>query len=174
MATLTPIFERLVAEHRQTVFRICRSILRDEHLSADAAQDAYLRLWRRLRGSGLPEKPHVWLRRAAASSALDLIRRRDARHEEPAPLGETPATTTPLETHAAADELDAQLRTAVLRLPEGQRTVFLLRHDGGLSLREISETLDLALPTIKTQFARACLKLQTRLAAFRPDRSDAS
>ena len=47
-----------------------------------------------------------------------------------------------------------------------QRTVFVLRHSGGLRLREVAETLGLALPTVKTHFARACLKLQTTLAAF--------
>ena len=54
------------------------------------------------------------------------------------------------------------------RLPEGQRTVFQLRHFGCLPLAEVAETLDLALPTVKTQFARACLRLQSALAPHRP------
>ena len=52
---------------------------------------------------------------------------------------------------------------------EGQRTVFLLRHEGGLPLAEVAETLGVALPTVKTQFARACLKLQSRLRPYRPN-----
>jgi len=44
--------------------------------------------------------------------------------------------------------------------------VFLLRHRGGLSLREVAELLDLALPTVKTHFARAALRLQASLARF--------
>ena len=50
----------------------------------------------------------------------------------------------------------------------GQREIFLLRHDGGLSLAEVADSLELALPTVKTQFARAALKLQAKLAGFRP------
>jgi DNA-directed RNA polymerase specialized sigma24 family protein len=55
---------------------------------------------------------------------------------------------------------------ALLELPDGQRTVFLLRHEGGLTLAEVADALGVAVPTAKTQFARACLKLQEKLAPF--------
>jgi RNA polymerase sigma factor (sigma-70 family) len=76
---------------------------------------------------------------------------------------------------AARDvELRGRFEAALAELPEGQRTVFLLRHDGGLALSEVAETLDVSLPTVKTQFARACLKLQAKLAAFAPDEENRS
>jgi len=53
-------------------------------------------------------------------------------------------------------------------------------HDGGLSLAEVADSLDVALTTVKTQFARAVLKLQSKLQPHspgptdpgRPDRTD--
>jgi DNA-directed RNA polymerase specialized sigma24 family protein len=36
-------------------------------------------------------------------------------------------------------------------------------------LAQVAQTLDLALPTVKTQFARACLKLQRALRPFAPE-----
>lgn len=166
-------FDLMVAEHRPEVLRICRAIVRDEHLGADAAQEACVRLWRRGLAGGLPDHGRAWLRRAAVSSALDLLRRRAARAADAVSAAEPDALSDARagEPHddAAYRELRAALERAVAELPDRQRLVFLLRHDGGLRLAEVAETLDIALPTAKTQFARAVLKLQSRLAAFRPE-----
>jgi len=60
----TAHFERLVAEHERDVLRVCRSVLRDEHLGRDAAQETFVRLWRALAGGRTPERVAAWLRRA--------------------------------------------------------------------------------------------------------------
>lgn len=166
-------FEALVAAHAREVARVCGAVLRDPHLAADAAQETFLRLWRRMRAEGAPAAAGGWLRRAALSSAIDLRRRRRAGTAFVA-LAETSAGEDPpglAAAHdpaqdAAARELDERLAAALETLPEGQRTVFLLRHAGGMSLAEAAETLGLALSTVKTHFARAVLKLQARLSAF--------
>lgn len=166
-------FDALLAEHERAVLRIARAVLRDEHLGADAAQEAFVRLWRRMGDSGAPDRPAAWLRRAALSSALDLARRRGVRtHTEPSATDPESAAARP-DAHplarASESELRERLESALAELPEGQRTVFALRHDAGLGLREVADLLGLALPTVKTQFARACLRLQARLSAFRDD-----
>jgi RNA polymerase sigma-70 factor (ECF subfamily) len=171
------LFERLVDEHRSEVARVCRSILRDEHLGADAAQEAFLRLWRALGQGEPPRSARAWLRRAATSAALDLARRRQVRlgaERAGALAPDARAAAGAPDTSAEGAELRAALEAALAELPPGQRTVFVLRHDGGLTLREVAETLDLALPTVKTQFARACLKLQAHLSAHRPGPGDES
>lgn len=169
-------FEGTVAEHEGAVLRICRSILGDDHLGADAAQETFLRLWRRLNEDRAPATPGPWLRRVAVSTSLDAVRSRlvrddsidanlrEADHEDVADLDQP-------DRGASRNELDRHLEAAMRNLPEGQRTVFQLRHFGNLSLREVAETLDLALPTVKTQFARACLRLQSTLAPHRPEES---
>jgi len=157
-------FEALVAHHRREVFALCRSVLRDEHLGADAAQEAFVRLWKRMQSAGAPEEPRGWLRKTALSSAIDVLRRR--------PRSE-PLENAPEPTHEPATATEAELRAgfeqALGELPEGQRAIFLLRHDGGLRLSEIAQTLGLSRETVRTQFARAALKLQTKLSAFRPE-----
>jgi len=163
-------YERVVAEHGAAVRRVCGAILRDDALGADAAQEALLRLWRRWCAGDPPDHPGGWLRRVAVSAALDQARRTRAhdaaRAGAAAETGERTADGP--ERELAASELERAFRDALERLPEGQRTVFVLRHDGGLRLREVADLLHVALPTVKTQFARACLKLQAALAPFDP------
>jgi RNA polymerase sigma-70 factor (ECF subfamily) len=158
-------FEQLVQRHQREVLRLCRTILRDEHLGADAAQETFVRLWRRLAEGRQPESSSAWLRRVAVSASLDVARSRAARAREREIEETVPERRGAVSAEA---ELEERFERALSVLPEGQRTVFLMRHEGGLKLAEVAETLGVALPTVKTQFARACLKLQEKLAAFRP------
>ncbi len=174
MTALVERFEQLVAENERGVLRMCRAILRDEHLGADAAQEAFVRLRRRLeaRDAAALDRPAAWLKRAALGTAFDLARRREMRARDGpggrAPLEPPAPEPSPLAA-AALSELRARLASAVDELPEGQRGVFLLRHEGGLALREVADLLGLSLPTVKTHFARACLRLQARLTAWQAD-----
>ncbi len=163
-------FERLVAEHQGSVLRVCRSILRDDHLGADAAQETFVKLWRALASERRPERLEAWLRRVAVSASLDrckVRRRSEARVRTGEPDAEPALERTPLH-ELEAGELRERYERALSELSESQRTIFLLRHSGGLSLSEVAETLEIALPTAKTHFARACLKLQAALRAFEP------
>ncbi len=165
-------FDRWVAEHGGLVRRVCRSILRDADLGDDAAQETFVRLWRQLTARRRPDSIAGWLRRAAVSASLDQFRRRQvqatATRELQTRADHASRPRGPIDA-AADDELRRHYEAALARLPEGQRTVFLLRHEGGLRLSEVAEALGIALPTAKTQFARACVRLQGLLAAFRND-----
>jgi RNA polymerase sigma-70 factor, ECF subfamily len=164
------VFDGLVGLHGGEVLRVCRAILRDEHLGADAAQETFLRLWTRLSAGRAPAALGGWLRRVAVSTALDAARRRRARGDAEGLRGddERRCAVDPAgpEVLAARAELARRLEAALAQLPEGQRTVFELRHFGGLTLAEVAETLGLAVPTAKTHFARAALKLQAALTSF--------
>jgi RNA polymerase sigma-70 factor (ECF subfamily) len=163
-------FEELVTRHEREVLSVCRSILRDDHLSRDAAQETFLRLWTRICDKRGPSQPAGWLRKVALSTALDIARRGSAHRDEALALEHDRATSAAsAEETAFAGELTDRYEAALATLPEGQRTVFVLRHEGGLRLAEVAETLGVALPTVKTQFARACVKLQARLKPFAPD-----
>jgi RNA polymerase sigma-70 factor (ECF subfamily) len=177
--TPLPTFEELLARHERDVLRVCRSILRDEHLGADAAQETFVRLWRRITSGERPDHSPAWLRRVAVSASLDLARRRssmvtgdDATEKLASDARRPESNSLRPDARARNAELAVRFERALAELSDGQRTVFLLRHSGDLTLAEVAETLELALPTVKTQFARACLKLQEKLAPYRPDRDD--
>ena len=168
--SLTQPFDRIVAEHQGAVLRVCRAILRDEHLGADAAQETFVRLFRALRTGVAPERAGAWLERVAVRVSIDVLRRGDARatalsRAEPEPRA---AEASDPAAHARSAEIAERFERALATLSERQRSVFQLRHAGGLTLPQVAELLGIALPTAKTQFARACLKLQAALRPFDP------
>src|SRR5262245_46354386 len=72
-------FEAALDAHGPLVLRICRRILCDRHAGDDAAQEAFLRLWKALLREAPPHAVGPWLRRAAASAAIDALRKRAPR-----------------------------------------------------------------------------------------------
>lgn len=170
----TPAFDALVAAHRGDVLRVCRAIVREEHAANDAAQETFLRLWRARRDAEAPRDAEPWLKRVAVRVALDHARARAARERlgrttEDSGLESVPAHgEEPLDALARA-ELGARFARALDELPDGQRAVFQLVHDGGLGLAEVADLLEVSRETVKTQFARAVLRLQ---AALRADAHD--
>jgi RNA polymerase sigma-70 factor (ECF subfamily) len=166
-------FDDLVAGHHAAVLRICRAVLRDDALAADAAQETFLRLWRGFgtRAATALESPAAWLSRTALSASLDLARRRGLRawgavDVDPARM---PAREASPQEALERAELGARLERALAELPEGQRTVFRLRHQAELPLAEVAALLGVESSTVKTQFARACLRLSRQLRAFREE-----
>ena len=82
--------------------------------------------------------------------------------------------------HAAADEgspehateaafIRRDLRRALAKLSEQQRTIFVLRHDQDLPLRQIGAILKISEGTVKSQLFRALRKLQEHLAFYKAD-----
>ena len=160
--------DALVAQHHASVLRVCRSILHDEHLGLDAAQETFVKLWQALGRGPAPKNLAAWLRRVAALTALDKARRHAVRariESEP----REPAQSASVTEQVSLSELKARLEATLELLPEGQRTVFRLRHEGGLRLPEVAALLGVSLSTARTHFARACLKLQERLRPFETD-----
>jgi RNA polymerase sigma-70 factor (ECF subfamily) len=78
------------------------------------------------------------------------------------------ADTNP-EQHTEASLLQKHLRRALRRLSPQQRTIFVLRHDQDLPLKDISAILHISEGTVKSQLFRAVGKLQRALAFYKVD-----
>ena len=130
----------------------------------DVAHDAYLRVYPVLE-SHQAKKPAALLCTTARRLALNTIKRRQlspvagmTAHPEFA-LSPAPGVVQQV---MARQELQ-QLEAAITRLPEGCRTVLLLRKVDLLSHQEIADVLGLALSTVEKQHARALRLLRQEL-----------
>jgi RNA polymerase sigma-70 factor (ECF subfamily) len=74
------------------------------------------------------------------------------------------AEQVPTDEGAEAPRLRARLAEALQQLPDDQREVFLMRQLGGLSFREIGETVGAPENTVKSRMRYALEKLRQDLA----------
>jgi len=164
-------FARLYDRHADLVYSVALRVLADPALAEDAAQDVFLRLWRRPEAYDPARGRFVsWLVSVARNRAVDEVRMRGRRRNRE--IGENANPEDPPDGRAEDPQLAVQVqadRLAVRRalgtLPPDQRTAIELAYFSGLTQLEIAERLQQPLGTIKTRTRLAMKKLRQALSA---------
>jgi RNA polymerase sigma-70 factor (ECF subfamily) len=166
-------FRELVELHKERVFRIALGLTRNHHDAEDLVQDVFIRAYASLQRFRGDARLGSWLYRITVNAARDQHRRGVARRRHLTGSIEQPGLELVAdgpdgdpERLAASRRIRRDIDEAVLGLTESERTIFILRHDGHLTLREIAETLGRAEGTVKNLLHRAVHKLRRRLAHY--------
>jgi RNA polymerase sigma-70 factor (ECF subfamily) len=155
--------------YNQRLYRVARSIVRDDLEAEDVMQQAYVNAYAHLEQFAERARFSTWLTRIAVHEALARVRRR-RRHteidampdrDEPGPIL---ASRDPSpEQQALTGELRAALEASVDAIPEMYRTAFVLREVEGLSTSEAAECLETSEEVVRTRLHRARALLQREL-----------
>jgi len=169
-------YAELVARHQRRAGRIAFHYLRDAAEADEAVQDAFVKAYSHI-STFREELPfEVWFTRILINGCLDRIKARTRRERWLVPMPEFPnqaqgyadriAGSGPSpEAQLLARERRQQLAAALARLPERQRSVFMLSHYEGCTSREVSALTGLNESTVRVHLFRAIRKLRTLLAA---------
>lgn len=157
-------FEALVRRHERRIYGLARRLLGCAEDAEDAAQEAFIRLYRALDRLD-PARPVLpYLYRLTVNVCRDLGRRRRLRAA--VSLADVPADREPVDgaaDPAAAARLAEERRiasAALAALPEKQRAALVLRDVQGLTTRQVAEVLGTSEVTVRTQISRARLKVK--------------
>jgi RNA polymerase sigma-70 factor (ECF subfamily) len=161
--------EILMRRHNQLLFRIARSILREDHEAMDVVQETYVKAWYELRQFRGPGGFASWLSRIATNDAMMRVRKAkrmeytidDPDHE---PVNLESSDPQPLEA-IANQQLRKLLEEAIDKLPVNYRCVYVMRAVQQLSTAETALSLDITEDVVKTRFLRAKRSLQKMLAS---------
>ncbi len=155
--------------YRETVAPLRRYLARllgNRTEAQDVAHDAYLRVYPSAEDARV-EKPEALLYTTARRLAINRLKRRSIAPFAPGPAGEDAAASPApgvAQQVMARQELGL-LEAALAELPEGCRSVLLLRKVELLSHREIADRLGIAVSTVEKQHARALRLLRAALPA---------
>jgi|RhiMethySRZTD1v2_1073278.scaffolds.fasta_scaffold1109243_2 RNA polymerase sigma factor (sigma-70 family) len=161
-------FGELVRRYQKPVFRIVLRMVRSPDDADDLTQDTFVRAHRGLKTFKDEYDFHPWLYRIAVNQAINFLNKRKrqaAADLDEVPEGDIragPEPESPLQS-ASRQELLTRLELALDKLPEEQRTVFLLRVQEGLSYEEIAETMETPKGTVMSRLARARMALRKHL-----------
>lgn len=168
-------FAIVIQRHNRRLFRVARSVIRDDAEAEDVVQEAYVRAFRNLDGFRGEARLSTWLTRIALNEALDRMRRRrpnvpltaidDAGGGQESSLMSlfTGAAAADPERSASRAEIRRLVEDAIDALPSAFRTVFVLREIEGMSIEETASELDLKPETVKTRLHRARRQLRSAL-----------
>jgi RNA polymerase sigma-70 factor (ECF subfamily) len=171
VAGQTALFEVLMRRHNERVYRAARSIVKDESEAEDVMQQAYVNAYSHLRQFDGRSRFSTWLTRIAIHEALARARRRgryiDMEPEQPSTLTLATSMAMPLDPErlAFSRELGALMESAIDRLPDGAREVFILRMVEGMNTEEVAVALNVSEAVVKTRLSRARAVLRRELSA---------
>jgi len=159
----------LTRRHADAVYRVALSVTRSDEQAEDVAQDALLKAWQALPTFRSDAPLKNWLLRITHNTAISALRKRRDIQLDPLDLPEAPAPAH-LSVEARVEDrvsIDA-FEDALRQLDDLSRSVVVLREVEGMSYEEISQVLDVPLPTVKTRLLRARRLLATALEGWKP------
>lgn len=159
----TPLFELLMRRHNQRLYRVARSILRDEAEVEDVLQEAYVRAFTHLDQFQGRARFSTWLTRIAVHEALHRCKRKSRFTGADEVVDDLESPEAGPEKRAFHGELRQILEASIDRVPEGYRTVFMLRDVEGLSTADTATCLSIPEETVKTRLHRARQQLRRQL-----------
>jgi RNA polymerase sigma-70 factor (ECF subfamily) len=167
-------FEALMRRYNPRLFRVARSILKDEAEAEDALQEAYVQAYRNMDGFRGEAEVATWLTRIVINQALMQLRKRK-RERNVVPFGTQDPRQQAQEVNVADPRAespsDITLRAEVRRiierrideLPVAFRTVFVMREVEEMTVHETAECLGIPEATVRTRLFRARALLRNSL-----------
>lgn len=153
-------FHTIIKMHNQRLYRIARSVVRNDSEAEDIVQEAYVRAFAQLGDFRGESSLATWLSRIVINEALGRLRKRRRTVAMPQNL-QAEIIKFPLNPSDDPERMMAQrqilelVERATDRLPDVYRTVFVARVIEGLSIDETAELLDVRPETVKTRLHRA-------------------
>jgi RNA polymerase sigma-70 factor, ECF subfamily len=166
-------FRELVERHSRGVFRLAFRMTGSEQDAEDVVQESFLRAYRQLGRFESRANFGTWLYRITANCAVDLMRARQARHDQSRAealeegAGTTPADSPGPERLAQSADIQRHVAQALGGLSPLERAAFTMRHYEGRTIHEISRTLGLGTSAAKHSVFRAVKKLRAALEPLR-------
>jgi RNA polymerase sigma-70 factor (ECF subfamily) len=164
-------YAELVGRHQRRAARIAFHYVRDAAEADEAVQDAFVKAYSHL-STFREELPfEVWFTRILINGCLDRIKARTRRERWVVSMPEGGVADRDFADRTAghgpspedlvlARERRQQLAQALSKLPDRQRSVFMLSHYEGCTSREVSAITGLNESTVRVHLFRAIRKLR--------------
>lgn len=163
----------ITLRYNRRLYRVARSILRNDSEAEDVVQETYVRAFTGLDLFRGEAAFGTWLTRIAINDALGRLRRRrptveweshgeDRLQAEIIQFPGSAAANDPERTMARSEIRDV-LEQSIDDLPDPFRLVFVARVVEGMNVEETAELLGLRSETVKTRLHRARLLLRATL-----------
>jgi RNA polymerase sigma-70 factor (ECF subfamily) len=157
-------FEKIYDAYSPALFGICKKVLNDTELAEDVLQDAFIKIWQKVKTYDASKGTFfTWMLNIARNTAIDKYRQL---------IKNTSISIQNSEDFVSINKADSQgntisinhigLKEMLSTLPEEQQLMIEYLYYKGYTQQEVSEELDIPLGTVKTR-SRSALKALSEL-----------
>ncbi|MCE5332651.1 MAG: sigma-70 family RNA polymerase sigma factor [Bacteroidales bacterium] len=153
-------FKHQVLSLSDKLFRLAKSILRNNDAAQDAVQDLSLKLWEKRNQLDEVENLPAFAMRSMRNLCLDTIRQNrdeaeipsEIMYDEPNPYQRT-----------ESNDMATRVKNMIEHLPELQRTIIRMRDVEGLEISEIAYITNLTGNAVTVNLSRARQKIREQI-----------
>ncbi|MEZ4937322.1 MAG: sigma-70 family RNA polymerase sigma factor [Crocinitomicaceae bacterium] len=164
-------FEVLILRHKNRVYNYIFMMVKNEALTEDIFQDAFIKIIKTLKGGRYNEEGKFlpWVMRICHNLVIDhfrknkkmrLISESSSKNEDFNIFDILPLSDSNVEDEIVLDEIATHLETLVATLPESQRKVVEMRIYKGMSFKDIAEEEDISINTALGRMRYALINLR--------------
>jgi RNA polymerase sigma-70 factor (ECF subfamily) len=163
--------KELVDRYLPSVYTFCLRYMGNAEDAQDAAQETFLKAWRKLKGFDTNKSLKTWLFAIAKNTATDLMRKRKSvvfskfdTAEDSNVLTDTLRDPEPLPDEIfERASLVSDARDALAQLPSRDRAILSLRYEEEESFEDIAKILSIPANTVRSLHRRALITLRQLL-----------
>ena len=159
-------FEALVRQYSEPLYWKIRRIVISHEDADDVLQNTFLKIWKSIGTFQGKSTLSTWLYRIAINEALDFLRHQRQSAMSSVDDNKKMANQLMADDYFDGDRMQAWLQEAVARLPEVQRTVFVLKYFYEMTYSEIGEVLGTSEGALKASYHLAVKKITEYLKRF--------
>lgn len=160
------LYEVIMRKYNQRLYRIARSIVKEDSEIDDILQDTYLKAYEALSQFRKESLFSTWIIRILINTANASLKKRKRFEQSPSlekyESASEDQSQTP-ESYTSNSELKKILEEAIDHLPDNLRCVYIMREVEGLNVAETASCLDISEENVKTRLHRAKAFLKEEL-----------
>ena len=168
-------FDMIYTRHSAALMRYFHRMLwRDKEKAEDFVQDFFMKIIKQPSSFDTQRKFTTWMYSVANNMCKNEYRKMEIR--KPVEF-ESVSGMLPGENVEAGKRIDRKafmnsLGAELEKLDEGQRSVFVLRFEENLSIKEIGDILDISEGTVKSRLFYTLRKLSDKLKVYAPENAE--
>lgn len=170
-------FRELIEKYQSMVYNACFHLLHQSMDAEDIAQEVFIEVFESIHQFRNESKLSTWLYRITINKSLNHLRKNKLKgmihsiesffsgdRNNKLEIEDTSASNSPITIDY--QERNNILQKAIGSLPENQRLAFSMHKLDELSYLEISEIMNLSLPSVESLIHRAKMNLQKKLINY--------
>ncbi|MCL2665873.1 MAG: sigma-70 family RNA polymerase sigma factor [Defluviitaleaceae bacterium] len=156
------VFSLLIDKYGRLIYNMAYRYVNNREDANDMAQEAAIKLFKNIMTVILPPEKinnpdalRGWVVAVTVNTCIDELRKRKVRPAVSVSADDIIVKVESAEETAITNEHTREIMDAFKSLPEDQRTAVMLRDIYGLSYREMAQTAQVPVNTIKSRLSRA-------------------
>jgi RNA polymerase sigma-70 factor, ECF subfamily len=160
--TLEKGFRVLVGKYQEKLYWHIRRMVLSHDDADDVLQNTFVKVYRSIDQFEQKSSLYTWLYRIATNESLSFLdRNKKFQHDGLDDQEEHPAIRQlRADPYFDGNEIQLRLEEALLRLPEKQKQVFLLRYQDEMSYKEMADVLQTSEGALKASYHHAVKKIE--------------